>query len=72
MHKLYAGQSSKTMLCRLVLILYMILIRTYVDSIQDETFKMIISIIIFIIALAFTIGGGKGAMQFGRLFKFSR
>ncbi len=55
-----------------VLILYYIFLYDYIKSIQDETIRMIMNIIIFIIGLAFVIGGGKGIMQVGKIFKFSR
>lgn len=56
----------------IVLLFYLILIMPYSSSITNETIKMVVNIIIFIITLAFVIGGGKGAMKLGKIFSFTR
>ena len=55
-----------------VLILYFAFLNDYIKSIQNETIKMIITVVVFIIGLAFAIGGGKGIMEVGKFFKFRR
>jgi uncharacterized membrane protein len=56
----------------LVLLFWSILISPVVSGIPDKTIQSVISIIVFIIALAFVIGGGKGTMVLGQIFRFSR
>ncbi|GEM_PF-6489276 len=56
----------------IVLILWSILIQPFTTQLSDENLRSIVSIVIFIIALAFVIGGGKGAMNVGRIFSFRR
>lgn len=55
-----------------VLLFYLILIDPYLNKITNETFGGILRIIVFIISLAFVIGGGKGVMKVGELFSFRR
>lgn len=56
----------------IVLLFYLILVMPYTSKITNETIAMVVNIIIFIIALAFVIGSGKGVMKLGKIFSFSR
>jgi hypothetical protein len=56
----------------IVLLFYLLLIEPYASSIQNETVKMVVHLVVFIIALAFVIGSGKGLMKIGDIFQFRR
>jgi len=56
----------------IVLLFYHLMIEPYSSSIQTETVKMVVNLVVFIIALAFVIGGGKGFMKIGDIFQFRR
>jgi hypothetical protein len=56
----------------IVLIFWSILIFPFVSQIPDKNIQSVINIIIFIIALAFVIGGGRGTMKLGQIFSFRR
>ena len=55
-----------------VIVIYLIVAKPYLDTLQTEPIKTVVNLAVLIIALAFVIGSGKGLFRVGRTFSFRR